>query len=88
MPAAVGGAWSFHGAGGESFDVELEQTYQNLQGSVRGAPVNGKLAGERIELTFVEGGEPVQITGTVADQRIAATVTRGAASSEYVGVRR
>ena len=88
VPAAVGGAWTFHGASGESFEVELEQTYQNLHGSVRGAPIKGKLAGERIELTFAEGGEPVHITGTVADQRIAATVTRGATSSEYVGIRR
>jgi hypothetical protein len=88
VPARVGGTWAFHGASGESFEVELEQTYQNLTGGARGAAVTGKVAGELIELAFVEGGEPVRIKGTVADQRIAATVTRGAAVTEYVGVRR
>jgi hypothetical protein len=29
----------------------------------------------------------VRIAGTVADRRIAATVTRGATSTEYVGTR-
>ncbi len=88
VPANVGGTWAFHGASGESFEVELEQTYQHLTGGARGAAVTGKVAGELIELAFVEGGEPVRIKGTVADQRIAATVTRGAAVTEYVGVRR
>lgn len=88
VPANVDGAWTFHAASGESFEVELRQSYQQLQGTMGDAPVTGKLAGDRIELTFTEGGELVQVTGTVADQRIAATVTRGATSTAYVATRR
>ena len=88
VPANVAGTWTLHAASGESFEVTLEQTNQYVRGVARGAPVTGKLAGERIDLTFAEGGEQVHIVGTVSGMRMAATVTRGATSVEHVGTRR
>jgi hypothetical protein len=87
VPANVKGTWSFRAADGDSFEVTLEQTYQNLSGTARGAAVTGKLAGDRVELTFSEGGEPVGVAGAVAHGRIAATVVRGASSKHYIGTR-
>jgi SAM-dependent methyltransferase len=87
VPANVEGRWTFHSGSGESFEVDLEQTHQHLTGSARGAAVTGKLVGTRLELAFTEGGEPVRIDGVVTERRIAATVGRGATSTEYLGIR-
>lgn len=87
VPANVAGRWTFRARSGESFDLELEQTYQQVSGSARGAAVTGQVTGTRIELTSTEGGDHMHIAGTVADPLIAATVTRGASSTEYIGTR-
>jgi hypothetical protein len=88
VPAKVGGGWTLQAPNGERFDVDLEQRYQNVKGTAHGAGVTGKVAGERLELTFMEGGEPVRLTGSVADDRLVATVVRGGKSIDYVGARR
>ena len=88
VPANVEGTWTFHAGSGESFELELDQTYQMLAGTARGAAVTGKLAGDHIDLAFTEGGEPVRVAGTVAGDRIVATMTRGGISAEYVAIRR
>jgi SAM-dependent methyltransferase len=88
VPANVAGTWTFHAGSGETFEVELGQTYQNLAGVARGAAVIGKLAGDSVELAFSEGGEPVRVLGRVSSDHIAATVIRGATSGEYVATRR
>jgi SAM-dependent methyltransferase len=87
VPVNVHGTWTFHAGSGESFEVELEQTYQNLRGTARGAAVTGKLVGDRVELAFTEGGGPVRVAGIVGGGRIAATVSRGATTAEHVGTR-
>jgi SAM-dependent methyltransferase len=87
VPANVDGRWTLHAGDGESFDIELEQTYQHVKGTANGAAVTGKLAGEQLELTFAEGGEPVHVVGTVAGDRLTATVVRGATRAESVGTR-
>jgi hypothetical protein len=87
VPANVSGHWSFRSASGDSFTVELEQSYQKLHGSARGAAATGKLAGHQLELTFNEAGSAVQITGIVQAERITATLTRDGSTTEYVGTR-
>ena len=89
VPANVAGAWTFRAArGGDSFDVELEQTFQNLAGSTAGgAAVAAKLAGDAIELFVEDGSFQTRVTGRVAGDRIAATVARGGTVLEYVGTR-
>ena len=88
VPANAGGAWTFRSVSGEgSFDVELEQTFQNLRGTADGVPVTGKLSGDRIDFAFVQGGHQTQVAGVVDADRITATVTRGGVSTEYAGTR-
>jgi SAM-dependent methyltransferase len=88
VPANVNGGWTFRAAnGGESFDVELEQTFQHLSGAVGRATVAGSLEGDEISFAFTQGAEPTRIIGTVENDRITAIVTRGETSTDYVGAR-
>ena len=89
VPADVGGTWAFSRQGGAAeFEVELEQNWQMLGGSARGAAVTGKLAGNAVDFAFTHGGHVTRVTGIVEGDRLAASVARGGASSEYVAVRR
>ena len=89
VPADADGVWTFRPASGqESFEVELAQSFQKLEGFAGDAPVAGKLAGDRIEFAFTHGGEHTRVIGTVDAHRIAGTVMRGGTSAEYVGTRR
>ncbi len=88
VPANAAGAWTFRAASGdETFEVELEQTFQKLRGSTGGASVAGSLSGDEIHLAFMQGAERVRIAGTVSADRISATVTRGEGSAQYVATR-
>ena len=89
VPANVDGAWTFQtGAAQESFDVTLDQTFQNLKGSAGGAAVTGMLSGTRIDFAFLQGGEQTRVTGTVDGDRISGAVTRDGTSTEYIGTRK
>lgn len=88
VPAKAGGAWTFQAQNGnERFDVTLEQTFQNLQGSAGGAAVSGKLSGAKIDFAFMDGDEPIRFTGIVDGSRISGAVTRGTESKDYIGTR-
>jgi SAM-dependent methyltransferase len=87
VPANVSGRWTFRSASGDSFAVELEQSYQNLHGTARGAAATGKLAGNQLELTYNEAGTEVHVTGAVRSERIIATLARDGSTAEYVGTR-
>jgi SAM-dependent methyltransferase len=89
VPANVDGAWTFQARSGqESFDVTLDQTFQSLKGSARGAPVTGKVSGPRIDFAFVQGDKQTQVTGTVDGNRISGKITRDGSSAEYTGTRK
>jgi SAM-dependent methyltransferase len=88
VPASADGAWTFRPASGDgSFEVELDQTFQNLRGFARGAPVTGKLSGNRIELAFVESGDRIHVSGTVEVDRITGTLTRGGSVTQFIATR-
>jgi SAM-dependent methyltransferase len=87
VPASVNGRWTFRSASGDSFAVELEQSYQHVRGTARGVAATGKLAGDRLELTLSEARGSVQLTGTVRPERISATLVREGETTEYVGTR-
>jgi hypothetical protein len=88
VPANVDGAWTFRPAGaGESFEVELDQTFQKLKGVAHGALATGELSGATIDFAFTDDGEPIRVTGAVDAERIAATVIRGDSATQYVGTR-
>jgi hypothetical protein len=59
-----------------------------LEGSTAdGIAVMGKLAGDAIELRFGQGAHETRVSGTVAGDRIVATVTRGDSSVKYLATR-
>jgi hypothetical protein len=89
VPAKVGGTWSFRSEeSGDGFDVELSQVFQMLRGTAGDARLSGKLAGERIEFSYVEGGAATTFAGTVDGDRIRGTLTRAGRSMAYIGARR
>jgi hypothetical protein len=89
VPADAGGVWTFRPVGGaEGFDVTLDQTFQNLNGSANGAAVTGSLSGEQVDFAFMQGDEQTRVIGTVDGNRISGTVTRGGESTEYIGTRK
>ncbi len=88
VPAKVDGTWSFRSAGGESFEVTLAQTFQLLRGSAGGSALTGRLSGASIELAFVQGDDPTQVTGTVDGDRMSTVVTRDGRPASYIGTRK
>ncbi|HJR69370.1 MAG TPA: class I SAM-dependent methyltransferase [Gammaproteobacteria bacterium] len=87
VPAKVDGPWTFRSEDEGSFDATLEQTFQLLSGSVSGNALTGRLSGASVELEFVEGEQPVRVTGAVDGDRMSVTVTRGGESARYTGTR-
>jgi VCBS repeat-containing protein len=88
VPANVHGNWTLRPRdGGESFDVELEQTYQQLRGRTRGERLTGKLTGDQVDFTFAQHGVAIRVTGTLDADRIVGTIVRGGVSTDYVATR-
>jgi hypothetical protein len=84
VPARVDGAWrSRLGAGGE-LELELEQKFQQVKGSVRYRQVEcpieeATLVGERLAIRACEGANRLQMVGKVYPDRIVGMVSRGGA---------
>lgn len=71
VPASVQGNWKVSLAGGEAFDVTLEQRFQKLEGNVNLGPILGglretRLSGANIGFTIVDpAGVRRSFSGTV-----------------------
>jgi len=80
VPASVDGTWTFTPQrGGEKFVVQLEQTFQQVKGTIAGKPVtSAKLNGADIEIAFVGDRGTSQLKGKVEGGRIEAIVTDSA----------
>lgn len=88
VPANAAGTWTFRKTNGtETFDVELEQTFQQLGGRAAGSRVVGSVRGEALTFGFMQRGEKVRVDGVVQADRIVATVIRGETSAKYVATR-
>lgn len=89
VPAPVAGSWTFREANGKgSFAVRIEQTFQQIQGSVGQQQLSeARLNGDQINLQFAENGVVTAVAGRVKADRIEAKVTRGSSVSSYVGTR-
>lgn len=88
VPANAAGTWTFRpDAGGEAFDVTLEQTFQRLSGAAGAAFVTGKLAGAMVDFAIGRGNAATRVSGTVQGDRISATVTRNGESRPYSATR-
>lgn len=92
VPANVAGKWTFkQQSGKDTFNVDLTQTFQKLDGSVgRGGDeiTNAEMRGTQIEMMFSEGDVHTRLKGQVKADRIEAEVTRNDQTSTYIGTRR
>lgn len=92
VPAQVAGSWVFRQRRGKgNFQVNLKQSFQHLEGTVgkaSAALTQARLNGTQITLAFSDDDEPVTVAGDVNGGRIAARVTRGGKTSDYIGTRR
>jgi SAM-dependent methyltransferase len=91
VPAQAAGKWAFKQQGGNGgFKVQLEQTFQQLTGTVgeRGEELTGaELKGTQLSMTFSEGGIHTRVNGRVDGNRIEAQVTRNNSTTNYIGTR-
>jgi SAM-dependent methyltransferase len=93
VPADVQGKWTFRQQrGSHTFDVDVIQTFQKLDGSTVGSgktPISeGELRGTRISMAFSEGDTHTRLEGELKGDRVEAQVTRNGQSSTYIGTRR
>lgn len=92
VPANVAGKWTFkQQRGKDTFDVDLTQTFQKLDGSVgKGGDeiTNAEMRGTQIEMMFSQGDVHTRLKGEVKGDRIEAEVTRNDQTSTYIGTRR
>jgi hypothetical protein len=87
VPADVKGSWTFkNDAGGDEFTLTLQQRFQELTGRWRRGGeqigVSGSVRGAKINLKTSDGR---QLIGMLDGGRIAATVSNGRITKEYVG---
>jgi hypothetical protein len=90
VPAQVQGTWTFRREDGkDSFNVRLNQVFQEITGRKGSQPlVEATLHGAQVTLAFTEDGAVTRVVGEVDGNRMNAQVTRGGATSRYVGTRR
>jgi hypothetical protein len=82
VPAKVQGKWQVQVDGGERYDVNLRQRYQNISGSAEapGKPVKltySTLRGEDIRFTVVDGASRRNFKGTASGDAMQGTVDIG-----------
>lgn len=91
VPADVAGTWKFRSRDGDdAFTVELQQQFQQIQGTAgkRGQPLTrAKLNGTLVDLAFSDGEGLTTIAGRVNGDRIDANVTRDDTTVRYTGTR-
>lgn len=94
VPAQVKGTWTFAPqGGGERFVVEIEQTFQQLKGTVGGGasakPLStARIDGAKIEMSFIGDRGTSQLSGVVNGGRIEATMTdSNNKQTHYIGTR-
>jgi SAM-dependent methyltransferase len=94
VPADVAGKWTFkQQPGKDSFDVNLEQTFQKLSGTAgKGKATdditNAEVRGNQVEMMFAEGDIYTRLKGELKGNRIEAKVTRNDVTSTFIGTRR
>src|SRR5690606_6438157 len=92
VPADAKGKWTFRQQHGRhTFDVDLTQTFQKLDGTVgpnKEQITEGELRGTQIAMMFSEGDVHTRLKGEVKGNRIEAEVTRNDQTSTYIGTRR
>ena len=94
VPARVGGTWRLALEGGAGFDVDLEQTFQAIGGTVNLSPIRAglreaRLRGEAVSFAFVDvNGVLHDFAGRVAGDRMEGTFRAGARAGRWTATRR
>jgi SAM-dependent methyltransferase len=91
VPAQVNGKWKFRSDDSRrEFDLQLEQTFQQVNGTAgprKRSLTDTQLRGEQLKFTFDDEGQPAQVVARLNGQRLEAQVTRGGKTTKYVGTR-
>jgi hypothetical protein len=96
VPARVAGLWHLRLAnGGEPYEINLRQTYQNIDGTVTGGGAKGakftqsRLNADEIAFAFPAGADRYQFRGRVAGDTMEGTANLGGgkASTQWTATR-
>jgi phospholipid N-methyltransferase len=84
VPARVDGVWDFRDRQGQTFSIELRQTFGKLGGEITRGRVpepllSATLRGHELRFTFDAAGVTVSFEGTVRGSEIAGVLSTGAA---------
>jgi SAM-dependent methyltransferase len=94
VPASVEGAWRLELSGGPSYELDLTQRFQKIEGTVVLGVVKAglrepSLRGSAIRFGFVDpAGAWLELTGSVDGQRMAGTFQAGSRTGRWAAVRR
>jgi hypothetical protein len=94
VPARVRGTWRLALSGGATFEVELEQDFQEIRGTVDLSPIRAglreaRLHGDAIRFGFVDGRAVLHaLEGRVTGDRMAGTFRAGTRKGRWTGARR
>jgi SAM-dependent methyltransferase len=94
VPARVGGVWELVLAGGQTLEVDLGQSFQEISGLVHLGPIQAglreaRLRGEEISFAFVDDKAVLhELTGTVSGDRMEGTFRAGARTGRWTAMRR
>jgi SAM-dependent methyltransferase len=94
VPALVGGRWRLEIQGGAAFLVDIEQTFQAIDGTVDLPPVLGglrqaRLDGDAVSFSFVDaGGVLYELEGRTDGDRMEGTYRAGPRAGRWTAARR
>jgi SAM-dependent methyltransferase len=94
VPGRVQGSWRLALRGGATFDVDLEQGFQEVSGTVDLAPIRAglreaRLRGDTVSFAFVDrGGVLHELAGRVDGDRMEGTFRAGARKGRWSATRR
>lgn len=90
VPARVDGVWSFQDSQGETFTIDLRQTFGTVSGAIdrsggRAPLLSATLRGVELRFTFGAAGADARFSGTVRGGEITGVVSTGTAARTAVG---
>jgi SAM-dependent methyltransferase len=94
VPARVQGTWQLALPGGARFEIDLEQTFQEIRGTVKLSPIRAslreaRLRGDAVGFAFVDGKAVLhELDGRVTGDRMEGTFRAGRKKGRWTATRR
>jgi SAM-dependent methyltransferase len=93
VPAKVGGAWNVRLNGGAASELNLKQSFQMIEGTLKVgantlALLDAKLRGDQISFKVTQGGTSREYTGRVSGNGIEGSARSGSAEARWQATRR